>query len=118
MADTAAQSSPCPYTILPVGDLAEGMTKTLNVWNVQEFFRIELLLRSEPVQMMYRIGAAGTESQIMLGLIYGFTWDVLQGSHHQYLRSPSGPAETIPGLSVMTFRQFAGMLKTLHEMCS
>jgi hypothetical protein len=93
----------------------DSTAKALNSWGVQEFFRIELLLRSSTVQTMYRIGGAGPETTIVLGLTYGFTWDVLQGSHHRYLRGSSELTETIPGLSVMTLQQFVSKLETLNE---
>ena len=113
-----SQPSPYPFAIPPVHRPDDDDASPLHVWDVQEFFRIELLLRSTTVQTIYRVGATGPESTVILGLMYGFTWDVLQGSHHRYLRAPSGPTDTIPGLSVMTFKKFADTLDTLHTFLS
>jgi hypothetical protein len=118
MPDADSQQSRYPFAIPPVHYPDNDNASKLNVWNVQEFFRIELLLRSKTVQTIYRMGATGPESNVVLGLTYGFTWDVLQGSHHRYLRVSSGPADTIPGLSVMTFQKLASMLETLGQFRS
>src|SRR5690349_132899 len=110
MSDADSEQSPYPFAIPPAHRPDHATTKKLNIWDVQEFFHIELLLRSTTVQMIYRTGATGPESTVVLALTYGFTWDVLQGSHHRYLRASSGPANTIPGLSVMTFQKLANTL--------
>ena len=107
-----------PYAIPPLHCPDGASAKKLNVWDVQEFFRTELLLRSQAVQTIYRTGATGPESNVVLGLIYGFTWDVLQGSHHRYLTPSAGPIRTIPGLSIMSFQEFAATLETLHTFFS
>jgi hypothetical protein len=114
MSEETPQLSPYPFAIAPV-HCPDNKASTLNVWNVQEFFRIELLLRSHTVQMIYRLGAAGPKSTLVLGLIYGMTWDVLQGSHHRYLQASSGGVDTIPGFAMMTYHELSSRLETLHQ---
>ena len=57
----------------------------LSPWNVVEFFRIEVLLRSDEVMELYRtrMTKSGVSTDIMTG--YGFDWHVLHGTHHRYL---------------------------------
>jgi hypothetical protein len=117
MSDIDSQPSSYPFAIAPV-HYPDSKPSTLNVWNVQEFFRIELLLRSQTVQTLYRRGGIGPESTVVLGLLYGMTWDVLQGSHHRYIRASPGGGETIPGFSIMTFTQLASLLDTLNQFLS
>lgn len=59
--------------------------KQLNRWNVQEFFRIEFLLRSDRVIEIYRREGDTLAGSIELLNTFGFGWDALRGTHHRYL---------------------------------
>ena len=57
----------------------------LNPWNVQEFFRIELLLRSRIVVAIYDAIGDTPEGSAKLIEGYGFGWYALRGRHRRLL---------------------------------
>lgn len=82
MPNPECEPSPYPYTIPPATSRNPATIKNLDPWHVQEFFRIELLLRSRTVMSMYHPEGTALQSpgNLKLMLRYGFGWYVLQGA--------------------------------------
>ena len=99
MAEHGIKRRPYPYRISPV-DCPDGATlKRLDPWQVQEFFRVELLLRSQSVMDLYKSEEISPTSSIRLLFQYGFGWDVLQGEPHHCLTPNAGPMGALAGVS-------------------
>lgn len=104
MSNAAREQSPYPYTIPRATYPDPVTTKPLDPWHVQEFFRIELLLRSRTVMSMYHPEETAVQSpgNLTLMLRYGFGWYVLQGAPYHCLKPHTGPIGAIPGLSTFS----------------
>lgn len=96
---------PYPYKILPVQCPTPVVLKQLNPWNVQEFFRVELLLRSRTLMDSYRTSPPSPENNLLLFWNHGVTWEVLKGAHHRYLSSSTRAQPVIPGITRITFQE-------------
>ena len=94
-----------PYPILPVSCPNSEVLPQLDVWAVQEFFRIECLLRSEAVMNLYRTEGVTPQSQVLVLWEFGFPWSVFQGSHHIYLSLCPGQTLPIPGVTIFNFTE-------------
>lgn len=120
MANAERKPSPYPYTIPPVAYPNPATIKTLDPWHVQEFFRIELLLRSPTVMSMYHPEETALQSPNNLTLMvrYGFGWYVLQGAPYHSLKPHTGPigAGAIPGLSIFSPEAFPLLLPILQHL--
>ena len=119
MLKSAIEPDPYPYEIpaVIVNPEAE-VTKNLNPWAVQEFFRIEAWLRSKIVMDLYRTEGRTTESDVKLMVKCRFNWNVLEGSHHRYLEATSGRDTVVPGIWVLTAKDLmwlAGALSSFAE---
>lgn len=118
MSNAEREPSPYPYTIprATYPDLAT--IKNLDPWHVQEFFRIELLLRSRTVMSMYHPEETALQSpgNLKLMLRYGFGWYVLQGAPYHSLKPHTGPMGAIPGLSTFSAQDCTPFLQTLLHL--
>lgn len=76
---------PYAYSIRPVKCPLPEIVKQLNPWNVQEFFRIEFLLRSDRVMEIYRRQGDTFPGSFELFNKYGFGVGAFTGRHHRYL---------------------------------
>ena len=101
MSNAEREPNPYPYTIPPATYPESAIIQTLDPWHVQEFFRIELLLRCRTVMSMYHPEETALQSpgSLTLMLRYGFGWYVLQGAPYHSLKPHAGPLGAIPGLS-------------------
>jgi hypothetical protein len=103
-ANPSVKAQSYPYQIPPLEYLKESNPNKLDPWEVQEFFRIESLLRSSEVIQLYKKtyspaekGHALTDSlYIKYRVVPG--WLVLRGYHHSLMREyPRGKdSETQP----------------------
>ena len=118
MSNAESQPNPYPYTIPPATYPESATIETLNPWHVQEFFRIELLLRSRTVMSMYRPEETALQSpgSLTLMLRYGFGWYVLQGAPYHSLKPHTGPLGAIPGLSTFSPEEFTLLLQMLQNL--
>ena len=78
MSNAGREPKPYPYTIPHATCPNPATMKKLDAWHVQEFFRIELLLRSRIVMEMYQPEDTALDSpgSLTLMLRYGFGWCV------------------------------------------
>ena len=104
-----------PYTIPPVNCPDPKTAKKLDPWSVQEFFRIEFLLRSPTVMELFRTQGTNPRSSGQLLLQYEIPWTVLDGAHHGYLTLRPGQVGPISGLSILNFRDFYENLAILDS---
>lgn len=118
MSNARSEPNPYPYTIPHATCPDPATTETLDPWHVQEFFRIELLLRSRTVMAMYHPEetALQSRSNLTLMLRYGFGWYVLQGAPYHCLKPQPGPIGAIPGLSTVTPEEFTLLLQVLETL--
>ena len=86
------KAQPYPYEIPSIEYLKERDPNILNPWDVQEFFRVEALLRSKTVMDLYRDTFSSpkkriqpTDSLYMRYLVFP-GWLVLKGHHHSLFR--------------------------------
>jgi len=119
MPDNSIKPAPYPYPI-PRVDIDPDLeaAKKLNPWAVQEFFRIEALLRSTTVMDLYRVEGRTITSDVMLMLKFRFNWTVLDGSHHRYLDPRSEYKMPVPGIWLLTVEELmwlAGALSALAK---
>ena len=102
MPDQGSIPKPYPYRI-PLAKCPDpAAIKKLDQWNVQEFIRIELLLRSQTVMELYNIEGSGSPNTVKLIREFGFRWNVLEGAHHNYLLASIAPINALPGFTVLT----------------
>lgn len=118
MPNANREPRPYPYTIPRATYPGLATLKTLDPWHVQEFFRIELLLRSRTVISMYHPEetALQSPSNLTLMLRYGFGWYVLHGAPYHSLQPHTGPMGAIPGLSTFSPEEFTLLLEMLHNL--
>lgn len=118
MSNAGREPNPYPYTISPVTYPDPATIETLDPWHVQEFFRIELLLRSRTVMAMYHPEETALQSpnNLTLMLRYGFGWYVLQGAPYHCLKPHAGPIGAIPGLSCFSPEEFTLLLQVLQNL--
>lgn len=119
MPSNSMKPAPYPYPI-PRVDIGPDLeaAKKLNPWAVQEFLRIEALLRSKTVMDLYRAEGRTLTSDVMLLLKFRFNWTVLDGSHHRYLDPRSEYKMPVPGIWVLTVEELmwlAGALSALAK---
>ena len=116
--NTGSKPNPYPYTIPPATYPDPATIKKLDPWHVQEFFRIELLLRSRTVMAMYQPGETALQSpgNLTLMLRYGFGWYVLHGAPYHSLKPHTGPLGAIPGLSTFSPEEFTLLLQMLQNL--
>ena len=107
-----------PYSILTVKCLNPEELKKVDLWSIQEFFRIEFLLRSKSVMSLYRTHGATPECSVLLLLEFGFPWTVLQGSHHDFLTLRPGQTRPIPGVSIFNFKGLYQSFMVLSKFLS
>ena len=88
MAEHGIRRRPYPYRISPVDCPDAATLKRLDPWHVQEFFRVELLLRSQPVMDLYRSEETSPTSSMKLLFQYGFGWEVLGGTPYGVRNPP------------------------------
>ncbi len=83
-----SHGKPYPYKIPPVPYPSEEAVKQLDPWDdILEFFRIEALLRSKKVHLLFKRKRRGQPGHdINLFQKFGFTWKVLKGEHHYRLK--------------------------------
>ena len=117
MLNAGREPKPCPYTIPHAACPGPATMKTLDAWHVQEYFRIELLLRSRTVMSMYHPEETALQSpgNLKLLLRYGFGWYVLQGAPHHCLKPHTGPIGAIPGLSTFSPEELILLLNILQN---
>ena len=118
MSNTGSEPSPYPYTIPQATCPDPATIETLDPWHVQEFFRIELLLRSRTVMSMYHPEETALQSpgNLKLLLRYGFGWYVLQGAPYHCLKPHTGPIGAIPGLSCFSPEDLILLLNILQNL--
>lgn len=118
MTNAERKTNSYPYTIPPATCPDPATIKKLDPWHVQEFFRIELLLRSRTVMSMYDPEETALQSpgNLTLLLRYGFGWSVLQGAPYHSLKPHTGPMGAIPGLSTFSFEEFTLLLQMLQNL--
>ena len=118
MSNAEHEPSPYPYTIPRATYPNPSTIKTLDPWHVQEFFRIELLLRSRTVMSMYHPEETALQSpgNLTLMLRYGFGWYVLQGAPYHSLKPHTGPIGAIPGLCTFSPEELILLLQMLHNL--
>lgn len=111
-------AKPYPYSILPVRRPSPEIANQLNPSNVQEFFRIELLLRSERVMEIYRNLGDTFEGTIELINRYGLGWHALRGKHHRLLLPKT--RRHVP-VYIQTYEDIAkspkSFLSTMRALC-
>ena len=107
-----------PYAILPVTCPDPETAKKLDPWSVQEFFRIEFLLRSNTVMELFRTQGTHPKSSAQLLWQYQIPWTVLDGAHHGYLTLRPGQVGPIPGMSILNFRDLYETLAILSQLLS
>jgi hypothetical protein len=56
------------------------------------------------------------ERDTTLVMIYGFTWAVLDGWHHKYLKPVVGGLSTLPGFTAMTLDELRSRLETISKL--
>jgi len=78
------KARPYPYQIPPVTLPHDEIVRHLNGGYVAEFLRNEALLRSPAVHLLYRQKA---DDSTLFGM-FGISWHVLKGSHHEWLMLP------------------------------
>jgi len=100
------EPTPYPYNILPVQCPEPAVLKQLNPWNVQEFFPVELLLRSPTLMDTYHALPPEPDNNLLLFWNHGFTWEVLTGAHHRHLSPTTRAQPMIPGITRITFQEF------------
>jgi hypothetical protein len=119
MLTTSIEPDPYPYDISAVRlDPDADVTKNLNPWAVQEFFRIEAWLRSKTVMALYRTEGRSMTSDLKLLMKCRFNWNVLEGSHHRYLEATNSRETVVPGIWVLSAERLmwlAGALSSLAE---
>ena len=117
MLNAGREPKPYPYTIPHATCPGPATMKKLDAWHVQEFFRIELLLRSRTVMAMYHPEETALQSpnNLTLMLRYGFGWYVLQGAPHHCLKPQAGPIGAIPGLSTFSPEELILLLNILKN---
>ena len=118
MSNAEREPNPYPYTIPPATYPESAIIQTLDPWHVQEFFRIELLLRCRTVMSMYHPEETALQSpgSLTLMLRYGFGWYVLQGAPYHSLKPHAGPLGAIPGLSTFSPEEFTLLLQLLQNL--
>jgi hypothetical protein len=118
MSNAGSEPKPYPYTIPPATYPDLATIETLDPWHVQEYFRIELLLRSRTVMEMYRPDETALQSpgNLRLMLRYGFGWYVLQGAPYHCLKPQTGPIGAIPGLATFSPEEFTLLLQVLQNL--
>lgn len=116
MADEGIRPELYPYTIPPPRRPDAATLKRLDPWHVQEFFRVELLLRSKTVIDLYRAKGISPTSHIALLIRFGFGWDVLQGDPHHCLKPRAGPMGAIPGLAIWETDKLAQVAAFLNVL--
>ena len=118
MSNAEREPNPYPYTIPHATCPGPATIKKLDPWHVQEFIRIELLLRSRTVMAMYHPEETALYSPGSLTLIlrYGFGWYVLQGAPYHCLKPHTGPLGAIPGLSTFSPEEFTLLLQLLQNL--
>ena len=118
MSNAGREPKPYPYTIPHATCPNPATMKKLDAWHVQEFFRIELLLRSRIVMEMYQPEDTALDSpgSLTLMLRYGFGWYVLQGAPYHCLKPHTGPLGAIPGLSCFSPDQLTLLLQVLQNL--
>ena len=118
MAERGIKRRRHPYRIPPVSCPDAATLKRLDPWHVQEFFRVELLLRSQPVMDLYRSEEISPTSSMKLLLQYGFGWEVLGGAPYHCLKPKKGPLGAIPGLTVWNTDTLAQLIEVLQKLSS
>jgi hypothetical protein len=118
MSNAEREPRPYPYTIPRATSPNLATIKTLDPWHVQEFFRIELLLRSRTVMSMYHPEETALQSpgNLTLLLRYGFGWHVLQGAPYHNLKPHTGPLGAVPGLSTHSPEEITLLLQMLLNL--
>jgi hypothetical protein len=118
MSNAESKPNSYPYAIPPATYPDPATIRTLDPWHVQEFIRIELLLRSRTVMSMYHPEetALQSPSNLTLMLRYGFGWYVLQGAPYHSLKPHTGPLGAIPGLSTFSSEEFTLLLQILQNL--
>jgi len=93
-AKSTVKAQPYPYEIPSIEYLKERDPKLLNPWFVQEFFRIEALLRSPKVMKLYTKTYSiskkrkSTTDCLYENYLVNPGWSALTGFHHAYLPDP------------------------------
>jgi hypothetical protein len=114
MLKTAIAPDPYPYTIPAVTVHPDPeVTKNLNPWAIQEFFRIEAWLRSKIVMELYRTEGRTTESDVKLMVKCRFNWNVLEGSHHRYLEAGNNRDTVVPGIWILSVKELTWLARAL-----
>jgi len=118
MSNAEREPRPYPYTIPRATSPNLATIQTLDPWHVQEFFRIELLLRSRTVMSMYHPEETALQSpgNLTLLLRYGFGWHVLQGAPYHNLKPHTGPLGAVPGLSTHSPEEITLLLQMLLNL--
>lgn len=106
---------PYPYGIPAVQRPDAATLKKLDPWHVQEFFRVELLLRSESVMSLFESEGITKASYPKLVLQHWFGWEVLLGPPFHSLLPQPGRFGAIPGLAYLSFDSIAEFLKLARE---
>lgn len=85
----SVKAQPYPYQIPPIEYLKVGDLNKLDPWDVQEFFRIEALLRSLKVMELYEKthsnSMKGSSDSLYMNYRVYPGWNVLESSHHYLL---------------------------------
>jgi len=87
----SVKAQPYPYEIPSIEYLKEKLLQNLDPWKVQDFLKIEALLRSKKVAKLYKEtfsskkpGILQTDSLYMNYFVYP-GWGVLKGFHHRLI---------------------------------
>jgi len=97
-AKPTVKAQPYPYEIPSIEYLKERDPKIIHPWLVQEFIRIEALLRSSKVMKLYTQTFASTKKGDLTtdtlyrdySVIQG--WEVLEGQHHPFRNEKTAPS--------------------------
>lgn len=86
--ENSPKRGPYPYPLPPLPEFkhpAAAELKQLDSWNVQEYFRIEALLRSNTVLTLYQAEKGVTE-RVVVTLMHKFEFDVKQALNRWHTR--------------------------------